>query len=161
VSITHQPLPQHPPAFPPPYTVASRPVDVGVLHRDMDTVAAQLHALEVTAVRLAEERDLARAETADALEAGLLLQRQRDRYRAERDQARRDRQDAVDTAGRLLAHLRRSDRDLAVLHADNQALRTELRHTTAAAEDAVRALADAVRENDGLRKARWWRRGPR
>ena len=141
MSITAQPLPQHPPAFPPPCTVATRTTDTGALHRDMDTVAAQLHALEVTAVRLAEERD---------------------RYRAERDQARRDRQDAVDTAGRLLARLRRADRDLAAVQADNEALRAELRHATAAAEESVTALADAVREIDGLRQVAgtaskpWW-----
>lgn len=66
------------------------------LHRDMDTVAAKLHALEVTAVRLAEERDHARqavrgieaateALVAEHLKREAELEQQRDEARRERN----------------------------------------------------------------------------
>ena len=143
MSVTAQPLPQHPPAFPPPYTVATRPVDAdAALHRDMDTITAQLRALEVTAVRLAEERDRARAEAGEA--------------RMQRDQA-------LESGFRIQyenRQLRQRVRDLVDAEV---ALRTGLRHTRAAAEDAVTALAAAVREIDALREQRaghtprpWW-----
>ena len=57
---------------------------------------------------------------------------------------------------------RRCAHDLAAVQADNEALRAELRHATAAAEESVTALADAVREIDGLRQVAgtaskpWW-----
>jgi hypothetical protein len=129
MNLTHQPLPQHPPAYPPPHVVTGG-IDTAGPRTRVDELESRVLELLGAIAEIKTERDRA------AGDAKVLT--------------------LVNDALRL--DLARSDRDNRDLTDRSVKLAAELDLANKAAEEITRALCDAERENQQLRNAKsWWR----
>lgn len=121
------------------------------------TLLEELHALEVTAHRLATERDDAKAERADLLEANQRLQQELDWARKAASQATKD---LVRARHQLVAQEVVNKSRLAVidgLNAENRRLDTRNRALAIENEDLRKRQDQAQQETPPVRTS-WWSR---